>query len=758
MRRRREAAGLTQEELAERSGVSVRTIANLEQGRTRRPFPSSVRALVRALGLPEDICASLLAQYRSGGGDRPADEQEPAVTAAHAAGPAAPAVVPRQLPTAGTFVGREHELAALNRLLNAPGAGGEAVTVFVISGTAGVGKTALALRWAHQVADRFPDGQLYASLRGYDASAPAVAPAEVIRAFLGALLVSPERIPRDREAQAGLYRSLVAGKRMLIVLDNARDSAQVSPLLPGSPHCVVIVTSRSQLTGLVAASGARLLTLGVLDEPEARRLLARRIGAQRVTAERKGADDISRLCAYLPLALCVTAARAVACPDMSLATLAAELRDTRHRLDVLDLEDNTSVRAAFSWSYSKLRAAEARVFRLLSLHPGAEISLHTAASMAGIPLPAARAALRQLAHSNLLTEVPPDRYAFHDLLRAYAIERAQGDDRCAAIGRMLEHYLHTAHAAAAALGISHPLVSVGSAGHAVSAETFGTRDAALRWFSAEQVTLVGLIEVAARAGFDAYAWQLPEILRTFFVMGGQWDDLTAIQDAALAAGRRLGDPDAEACARFGLGCVYFELGDYQLAGAYLSQAAALFRQTRHVVGQALAAYTGGAVCSRLGRDREAFDLTQESLALCDTGDPAMRVIRAKALNNSGMLCIQLGDLAEAKVRCAQARELFREIGNSLGEAATWDTLGQIHISNEENAAAIDCFQRAVQLQRDIGNRYSVATTLAHLAGALAAAGNAPGARDAWKEALAILSEMRHPDAAEIARKLRDLGA
>jgi tetratricopeptide (TPR) repeat protein len=702
----------------------------------------------------------LLSQYRSGGGDRPADEQEPAVSATrHAAVPAGPVVVPRQLPAAaGALVGREAELGVLDRLLDAPGAGREAVVVSVLSGTAGVGKTALALHWAHRVADHFPDGQLYASLRGYDASARAVAPAEVIRSFLDTLLPGPERIPRDREAQAGLYRTLLTGKRMLIVLDNARDSAQVSPLLPGSPHCVTIVTSRSQLSGLVAASGARLLVLDALAAPEARRLLARRIGARRVAAERTAADDISRLCACLPLALCVTAARAVSRPDLPLAGLAAELRDARHRLDALDLEESASVRAAFSWSYDNLRAAEARVFRLLSLHPGAEISVPAAASLAGLAAPAAGAALRQLVHSNLLTESPPGRYAFHDLLRAYALERARDDDRTGAIGRLLEHYLHTAHGAAAALGISHSLVTVGSPADAVTAETFGTRDAALHWFNAERATLVKLIELAAREGFDTYVWQLPEILRTFFVMNGRWDDLIAIHEAALEAGRRLGNANAEACGHFGLGYTYFEIGDYELAAAHQSQAAALFRRTGHVLGQAMASHSGGAVCWRQGRHREALELTEAALALCEPGDPVLRVIRARALNNSGLMRAELGDSAAAEVRCTQALELFREMGNSLGEAATWDTLGQIHLSNKENTEAINCFQQSVQLQRDIGNRYSVATTLANLADALAAAGNAPGARDAWKEALAILTEMRHPDAAEIARKLRSLGS
>ena len=366
--------------------------------------------------------------------------------------------VPRELPApVAHFAGRAAELAALTGLLDAAGAElPEAVVISAIGGTAGVGKTALAVHWAHQVAHRFPDGQLYVNLRGFDPSGMPVAPAQAIRKFLAALGMPADQVPADIDAQACLYRSVLAGQRVLIVLDNARDSDQVRPLLPASPGSLAVVTSRSQLAGLVAVEGARPLTLDVLTEAEARELLIRRLGGEQIAADPAAADELVRLCARLPLALAIAAARGATRPGLPLAVLAGELRDAHGQLDTLDAGDTTAnIRTVFSWSCQSLTSPAARMFRLLGVHPGPDISARAAASLAGMARDKARAALDELSRASLIVEHVPGRFVFHDLLRAYAAEQASAIDgaaqRRAAIRRVLDHYMHTAHAAAGLL-------------------------------------------------------------------------------------------------------------------------------------------------------------------------------------------------------------------------------------------------------------------------------------------------------------------
>jgi NB-ARC domain/Bacterial transcriptional activator domain len=363
-------------------------------------------------------------------------------------------VVPAQLPfgVAG-FTGRIDQLARLDTLLRELAHGPTAVVISAVSGTAGVGKTALAVHWAHRVADRFPDGQLYVNLRGFDAGGQVMDPAEAVRRFLDALGVPAERIPVDLDAQAALYRSLLAGRRMLVVLDNARTTAQVRPLLPGARTCLVLVTSRNQLSGLVAADGAHPIILDLLTLDEAWELLARRLGSDRTTAEPDAVAEIITACARLPLALAIVGARAATHPHLPLHTLAGELRDSGDRLGTLTTDDpTTDVRAVFSWSYHALTPDAARLFRLLGLHPGPDISIAATASLAALSLPQVRVLLAELAGANLLVERTPNRYSLHDLLRAYAGDLAHTHDsdqqRHATTHRMLDHYLHTAHTAA----------------------------------------------------------------------------------------------------------------------------------------------------------------------------------------------------------------------------------------------------------------------------------------------------------------------
>ncbi|KAA2266601.1 hypothetical protein F0L68_02365 [Solihabitans fulvus] len=316
-----------------------------------------------------------------------------------------------------------------------------------------MGKTTLAVHWARQTENRFPDGQLYVNLSGFSTADLPMPTAKAIRGFLDAFAVPPERIPASLDEQAKLYRSLLAGRRMLVVLDNARHSDQARALLPGSTTAMTIVTSRHELTGLVATEDTHLLTLGLLSATEAHELLALRLGRDRVAAEPEAADELIALCARLPLALAIAAARAAARPAFLLATLAEELRDNRARLDPLESKDlATNLRAVFSWSYRSVGADAARMFRLLGVHPGPDISLAAAASLAGTGPVDARVALRELTEAHLLDEHRPGRFAFHELLRAYATEQAatvdSDADRDAAMHRMLDHYLHTGRTAA----------------------------------------------------------------------------------------------------------------------------------------------------------------------------------------------------------------------------------------------------------------------------------------------------------------------
>ena len=377
-------------------------------------------------------------------------------------------VVPRQLPAGvAHFAGRTAQLAELQAWRHEAASAGGAAKVLVIGGTAGAGKTALAVHWAHHSAEEFPDGQLYVNLRGFDPSGTPVAPGDALRWFLGAFGVSEEQIPDSVDAQAALYRSVLAGKQVLVILDNARDAAQVRPLLPGSQTCLAVVTSRARLPGLAATEGARLVQLDVLTADEAHELLASRLG-ERARAEADAAQQLTEACSRLPLALSIVAARVAARPYLPLADLARELADAQGRLEALDAGDPVaSIRAVFSWSCEQLSAPAARMFRLLGLHGGPDVTVAAAASLAGVNRGEAAAAVAELADTHLIAEHAPGRYAVHDLLRAYAAYLARTTDseadRREAVHRVLDHYLHTASAGSQVLNPVRPHITPGTA-------------------------------------------------------------------------------------------------------------------------------------------------------------------------------------------------------------------------------------------------------------------------------------------------------
>ncbi len=548
LRHQRRAAGLTQEELAALSGLGVRTIGDLERG-VRSPYPRSLRLVTSALGFSEIAADELVASYRvaeNGVTMRPrqadnghwAELPSASLDTNLRRTDPIPAVMPRQLPAGNDyFVGREAELAILDRLAEAPRVSG-AVMISVICGMAGVGKTALALRWAHQIARQFPDGQLYVNLRGYGPGRRHADPVPVVRSFLGALGVAPEWIPPDPESQAGLYRSVLAGKRVLIVADNARDASQVRKLLPGASGCLVLVTSRSPLTSLAAAEGAHVLNLGVPTETEAAQLLSARVGGERVAAEPAAVSALIDACGRLPLALAVVAARAAE-SGWGLTSLAAGLTDARGRLSLLEQCDPAvSVGAVFSWSYRQLNRRSARVFRLLSVHPGPELSVPAVASLAGLPSGPALAALRDLADVSLIAEPVPGRYVLHDLLRAYAAAQAKvhhaGEELQAAFSRLLDYYLHTASAASRALDPGEEPTMLEPARRGVVPEVITDVDQALAWFAAEHKVLLAMIAHIAEPTLARYAMRQSRAMASFLERNGQFHELADSQQVALA--------------------------------------------------------------------------------------------------------------------------------------------------------------------------------------------------------------------------------
>jgi DNA-binding SARP family transcriptional activator/tetratricopeptide (TPR) repeat protein len=669
--------------------------------------------------------------------------------------PAATGTVPAQLPLdVYGFTGRDRELAQLDRVLDATGEQPTAVVVCVLSGTAGVGKTALAVRWAHRAAGRFPGGQLYVNLRGFDVEGATVTPAEAIRGFLDALDVPPQRIPVDLQSQIRLYRSLLAGKRVLVVLDNARDAEQVRPLLPGAPGCVVLVTSRDQLTSLVAAEGAHPLKVNLLSTAEARELLARRLGPDRVAAEPRVVDEIIVRCDRLPLALAVAAARAATAPGLPLAALAAELRDIRKRLDTLAGGDAvTDVRAVFSSSYTALGDEAARLFRLLGVQAGPDISRPAAASLAGMPPEPAARALTELVRAHLITEHTHGRFTLHDLLHTYATELVQADTAEArqAQHRLLDHYLHTAYRAALLLDPGRDRIDLDPLQPGVLPETLTELRQAQNWATAEHAVLVAAIGQSARAGFDTHTWQLAWILADYFNFQGHWHDQAATQRIALDAAGRLDDRGGQARAHRELARAYAQLGRLDDAHTHLRQSLDLFDDLGDRVGTARG-YLGHAWVFELqGRYADALDQARRALDLLDGTD--QRAVLAGALNAVGWYLTHVGEYQQALIYCEQALTLRHELGDPRREATVLDSVGYVHHHLGHHTEAIGCYQRALDLNRRYGDRYGEAVLLSHLGDTHLAAGDTGAARESWQHALDILDELSHPGADRLRAKL-----
>ncbi|WP_431927606.1 BTAD domain-containing putative transcriptional regulator [Nonomuraea jabiensis] len=679
-----------------------------------------------------------------------------------------PAPVPRQLPPPPpSFAGRSRELATLDRTMAAPG---NTVVISAIGGTGGVGKTWLALHWAHGNLPRFPDGQLYVNLRGFDPSDAPMPPETAVRGFLDALGVDAAAVPVGLEAQAALYRSLVAGKRMLIVLDNARDTDQVTPLLPGSPSCAVLVTSRRQLPGLITGHGARPIPLDAFDPEEARQAITRLLGEERVRAEPDAVADLLDRCGGLPLALGIVAARARMRPGFPLAVLAGQLREDSSRLDLLDAGEQTaSLRAVFSWSYRALTPPAARLFRLLGSAFGTDLGGAAAASLAGVTGGEVRALLGELVRAHLVTENVADRFTMHDLLRAYAAEQplpttpawadsaaldgpgSPSDQRRAATCRLLDHYLHTAHAAALIINRSRQPLTLDEPQPGTSPEHPADHDQAMEWFATEHPALMAAVRHAADAGLGTRAWQIGWTLSDYLDRQGRWLDLLAAHSAALAVTRRQADRFGEAQSHAGASRALIRLGRLDDARAYLERAIALFTELGDRDGRTRAHLGLGFVHQKQDRPRAALDQFHQALALHrEAGNEAGAAL---FLNSIGYQLVLLGEYEEAIPYCQEALDLHAKLSYRHGQASAGDSLAYAYHHLGRFAEAAELYRRSIGLFQEVGDRWHEADTTVHLGEMYDAAGDRAAALDTFRRALELLEQLNHPDADRLRARL-----
>lgn len=695
-------------------------------------------------------------------GPVPASAQDTAVQPPHPASSPVLAPVRQPIPVAQqlpaplpTFVGRSHELGCLDELVHANGYAEATVGIAAITGTGGVGKTCLALRWAHDNLDSFPDGHLYTDLRGFDATGRPAPPDEVLRALLDALGTAPGAIPATADAQAGLYRTLTSGRRMLILLDNAHDTDQVLPLLPGGSSCTVLVTSRRQLTGLTCAHGARPLALDALAPDEARRLLTRHLGPERVGAEPRETARILDRCAGLPLAISILAARAAANPSFPLQALASELDAAREGLDAFDGGDRSAdLRAVFSWSYAALGTGPRRLFRLLGTHPGPDIATPAAAAVAGLGPRETRSLLAELARAHLVSEHAPGRYTLHDLLREYAVELSAEDPETPhALLRGVDHSLHTAHACDRLLWPHRDPIALAAAVPGAAPVRHADDREALQWFETEHAVLAATVEQTLRAGLHRHTCQLAWSLSTYHGRKGKWHDMIATQTAALEAATALGDPSEQARAYRELGCAYHEIGRQDEADGHLARALELYHALEDREGEALTRLVLGWTCERLDDQRQA--LHHDLLALELFQAAGHLAGQARALNAVGWDFAQLSEYESAASHCREALAIQQKLGDRRGEANTWDSLGFAYQHLGDYEEAITCYRASLALNEENGHKFNLFENLDHLGDVHRAMGDEGAAREYWRQAVVTLEDMGsyHADIDRITAKM-----
>ncbi|GGP66606.1 SARP family transcriptional regulator [Saccharothrix coeruleofusca] len=671
-------------------------------------------------------------------------------TAPAAPAPRAELPVPKQLPPESLgFTGRADQLSTLDSLLPDHGRSGGAVTIAAISGTAGVGKTALAVHWAHRVRDRFPDGQLYANLRGHAHGTPAQ-PVEVLAQFLSALGVPAERVPLDPDTAAALYRTLMTDRKALVLLDDVAGPEQVRPLLPAGSGCVVVVTGRDSMAGLVAAHGARSLTLDVLSPDDAVELLGHVLGPQRVRAEQEAALQFAKLCAHLPLALRIAAANLAEHPGRGIEDHVAELREG-NVLAALAVrgDEQTAVRTAFELSCAALPDQARRLFGMLSVVPGADFTAEAVAALADTDPAHAARLLDRLAAAHLVERHAPGRYRFHDLLRLYAAEQWERQEsparREAALRRLHDWYLVSVDHAARLL-YPHMLrlpSSGGSSGGGVRPPAGVTTAAqASNWLDSERGNLVATIRHAASAGPEPVAWLLADALRGYFWMCTRRVEWLAAGEAGLAAAEAAGDPRARAATRLNLADLHFRQGRYRQAVRHHAHALLLARRAGWVEAQAAVLGNLGCVHWQAGRLAVAAARFERGLALSRAiGQPAGEAV---ALGNLGLVHWEMGGLARSAELYTLALERYRRIGSRYGEAINLTNLGRTQLALGRTAEGLALLTEALGLHREAGNRGVEAETRSLMAAAHRALDRPDEAMDHARAGLALARDSGDP--------------
>jgi tetratricopeptide (TPR) repeat protein len=626
---------------------------------------------------------------------------------------------------------------------------GDGSALVAIVGAGGVGKSALAVAWAHSVAADFPDGQLYVNLRGFDPVGVPVPPDECLAGFLDALGVPAERRPVSQADRAAAFRTLTADKKLLVLLDNAADSHQVRELLPAGSGCLTVVTSRTRLAGLVASDGARPVRLAPLAEAEAFTYLQSRLGADRVERDRVALGQMVAFCGGLPLALAVVTARLVLEPHLDATALAARLGDSRATLSELALTDSaTDPRAVFSWSHRRLTPGAAALFRTLGLHPGPGFSAAAALAVAASPGPEAEAALRELADTHLLSADADGRYRFHDLVRLYAVERAEAElDEAARRDvrrRILNHYLGLALQGDLHLVPNRPpLPPVSGAAAPSASPAFADAVEATRWFDAERDVLVAAAVMADEQGFDEHAWQLPWTMGMYLDRTADHHTMLTLLDRAAAAAGRLGDTASRVRILCASAQIRSFVGGHDLALELLNQAREELRGLDDVTSEARAEITTAMLLLRMERHDDAHRHAEQAIALMrragNTGGEGQAVLlAARAL-------IGLGRFEEALERGREALDLNERVGFRTGQGRVLDAMAFALRELGRFEEALLHHHRAATTHAADGDHYYQALTLARAAQIHATMGDAARAREVQAAAWTIVDNLELGD-------------
>jgi tetratricopeptide (TPR) repeat protein/transcriptional regulator with XRE-family HTH domain len=736
LRRLRAEAGLTQEELAEAASLSPRSVSDLERGIHRTAHRDTAGLLADALGLAEPVRALFVAAAR---GRRPATEVLAArprqATGAFRA--AATRTLPRDT---GAFTGRQAELAQLTGTLASMAADGGVVGIHAIGGMAGVGKTTFAVHAAHRLAGNFPDGQIFLPLHGHTPGKRPVDPGDALASLLLTAGVPAAQIPPGVEARMALWRDRLAGKRLLLVLDDAAGSDQVLPLLPGASGSLVLVTSRRHLTAL---DDATAISLDTLPPDEAAGLLVRLAGRPGLSPADPAVAEITRLCGYLPLAIGMLARQLHHHPAWTVAGRAAELAAAQDRLELMATE-NLSVAAAFDLSYADLAPDQQRLFRRLGLHPGTDIDGYAAAALDGTGPATARRGLQALYDLYLLTELTHHRYRMHDLIREHARALAgrldPDSERDEATARLLDYYQHTAALADTLLVGRAPTTPARMAGTTPAAvPALADPEQALAWARAERASLLACLDHATVTGQQARIIALTAGIAALLRHDGPWAEAITRHATALRAAQHLGDRPGQANALTNLADARRLTGDLPGAARDLEEALGIYRDPGDRPGQANALTNLGEVRLLTGDYPAAARDLEEALGMYrDLGD---RPGQADALTRLGLLRLLTGDYPAAARDLEEALGMHRDLGHRRGQGHALTRLGIVRRLTGDLPGAARALEEALDILRGIGHRLGQANALCTLGSVRRLTGDYPAAARDLEEAIGIYRDI-----------------